>query len=177
MPPKAPFQRFWQLAARDLVIVGAAAAAWTAGAHLTSGSGPLSDALGVLLGLSVAACAFLMHEWGHLIGALATRSAVRAPERLTSVYLFSFDSRGNSRRQFVVMSFTGFVVTGLVVAFVFGVLPGDLLATHVARGVVVVLASLTVFLEFPLVVWSLFRASPPPVEVFASHRDEPRAAA
>ena len=77
---------------------------------------------------------------------------VRAPGSLRSASLFSFDSRANSRRQFLIMSFSGFAVTGLAVALVYTVLPEGELATRVARGVVLFLTALTVVLEFPLVV-------------------------
>jgi hypothetical protein len=55
-------------------------------------------------------------------------------------------------------------VTGVVLWAVYSVLPSEWLATRVARGAVLFLAALTVFLEFPLVIYSLVRNQVPPVE-------------
>jgi hypothetical protein len=113
----------------------------------------------------------LLHEWGHLLGALATRSRVLPPDRLGSGYLFSFDSRTNSRSQFLVMSFSGFVVTGLAIVCALGPLDEPLLASRVARGAIAFLASLTVFIEFPLVIYSLVTSRLPPIEVFETRTE------
>jgi hypothetical protein len=75
------------------------------------------------------------------------------------------------------MSFGGFVVTGVALVVAYQWMPGDWLATRVARGAVVFLASLTVFLEFPLVVWSLIRYDAlPSIEVFETEAAEDPAA-
>lgn len=156
-----------KMAARDLGIVLGASLAWRYGAHLTAGSGPLADVLGVLLGLSLGACAFVSHEWGHFLGALAGGSVVYPPRGIGSVYLFSFDSKRNSRRQFLIMSFSGFVVTGVAVWVTQALLADGLLATRVARGAILFLASLTVLFEIPLVLWAVLVGSLPPVETFS----------
>lgn len=165
---------FGRLALRDLVFVTAVAGAWAWLAPLTGAAagaaGVVADLLGVVLGLALAAAAYAGHEWGHLAGALATRSVVRAPERVASVSLFSFDSRRNTRAQFLAMSFAGFAMTGVALVVVYGLLPGEWLATRVARGGVAFLATLTVVLELPLVGYALVRPTLPPVEAFASHR-------
>jgi hypothetical protein len=165
-----------KLALRDLVILTLAASIYGLLAPLSAGTGMLGDVTGVVAGLAIGISAFLLHEWGHLLGALASRSDVRLPERLGSVYLFSYDSQRNDRRQFLVMSLSGFAVTGIAVWAVYAVLPDGQLATRVARGAVLFLAFLTVVLEFPLVLWSLARSTIPPVEVFRKHKDEPRTA-
>jgi len=168
---------FAKLAVRDALIVTAVSALWLWAAEASSGTGMLADFVGLLLGLGVGVCVFLLHEWGHLLGAFATRSVVRAPASLQGAYLFSYDSKQNSRPQFLVMSFAGFAVTGAALWFGYRVLPDPLLATRVARGAIVALASLTVFIEFPIVIVSLLRPSAlPPVEVFAEHRGEREAA-
>lgn len=163
-----------KMALRDVGIVLAASLAWKYGAHLSAGAGPVADATGVLLGLALGVCAFVAHEWGHFLGALAGGAVVHAPRGLASVYLFSFDSKRNSRRQFLIMSFAGFAVTGAAVWGTQALLPDGLLATRVARGAILFLASLTVLFEIPLVLWAVLVGSLPPVETFA-HRaeDEP----
>jgi len=155
---------FVRLALRDLALVAVVVGAWQALAPLTGDTGALADAVGVALGLAVAAACYVGHEWGHLAGALATGSRVQAPASLRSISLFSFDSKANSRRQFLVMSFSGFAMTGVALGIVYGALSGDLLATRVARGAVLFLTTLTVVVEFPLVFWALLRDDLPPVE-------------
>ena len=159
--------RFGRFLARDLGIIAVVAVLWFWFAGASAGEGLLPDLVGLILGLGFGISVFLLHEWGHLLGALATGSAVQAPERLNSTYLFSFDSKRNSRRQFLIMSFSGFVVTGLAVWCALGPLDEPLQAARVARGMIAFLASLTLFIEFPLVIWSVLASSLPPVETFA----------
>ncbi|UCE85026.1 MAG: hypothetical protein JSU66_11795 [Deltaproteobacteria bacterium] len=168
---------FLRFGLRDLVIVTVALVLWWQLGPLSVGEGVLSDLFGVVAGVALGACAYVLHEWGHFAGALASRSVVRPPEHLRSVYLFSYDSRRNSRRQFLVMSVGGFIVTGLAVWIAYAWLPDDQLASRVARGLVLFLASLGVFIEFPLVFWALLRPTLPPVETFRTHREEQHAAA
>ncbi len=157
---------FWKLAARDILILGMSFAAFVFLGPLSAGQGPLSDVSGVVVGVLLGVSVFLLHEWGHLIGALLMRSKVMAPARLSSVYVFSFDSKNNSRQQFLVMSVTGFLMTGVCLWAVYALLPEDQLATRVVRGIVLFLTSLTVFLEFPAVIWACVRSDLPPVETF-----------
>ena len=164
--------RFAKFAVRDAGIIGLVAGLWFGLAGFSSGSSLVGDLVGLVLGLGFGAGVFLLHEWGHLIGALATGSVVQAPDRLNSAYLFSYDSKLNSRHQFVVMSLSGFVVTGLAVWCALGPLAEPLQAARVARGAIAFLASLTLFIEVPLVIWALVAPSLPPVETFAGGTEE-----
>jgi len=152
-----------KLLARDLSILAISALAWWSAAPLSAGSGALSDVAGVLLGALFGASAFLVHEWGHLLGALATRSAVQAGASLTSPFVFTFESRKNTRRQFLAMSLTGFAATAVVIWAVY-LLPDAWLASRVARGLVLFLTLLTIVLEVPLVLYSLVTNKVPPVD-------------
>ena len=160
-------QSFSRFLARDLLILLLVAALWWAFADLSLGKGLLSDFVGLILGVGLGVCVFLVHEWGHLLGALGTGSQVFAPKSLQSVYLFSFDSKNNTRRQFLIMSISGFAVTGLALVCAYGPLDGPMQASRVARGAIAVLASLTLFIEFPIAIWSIFSPSLPPVETFS----------
>lgn len=168
---------FGKLALRDLVSSAVVVLAWVYLSHLSAGKGTVSDLMGVVLGFAAGGVAYAAHEWGHLLGALACGSTVRAPSSWRSVSLFSFDSRANGRRQFLIMSFAGFAMTGLALVVVYNALPEGLLATRVARGAVLFLTALTVVLEFPLVVWSLLRSDLPPVETFDRGAPRPPAEA
>ena len=162
---------FSRLAVRDLAFLAAVFGLWWLAARATAGSGPGADFLGVVVGLGLGASAYLIHEWGHLTGALLSGSHVEAPRSLGSISLFSFDSKQNSRGQFLAMSFAGFAMTGVALLVAYGALPEGQLATRVARGAVLFLTALTVFIEFPLVIWSLLRDDLPPVETLAHHKE------
>ena len=166
-----------RLAARDLAFVVGFVALWWLTAGLSSGDGVRSDFFGFVAGIALGACAVVLHEWGHLLGALASRSVVRFAESLRSFFVFSFDSRLNSRRQFLSMSFGGLIATAAAVWLFYSFLPDEQLASRVARGVALFLAFLGVFIEVPLVFWALLRSDLPPVETFESHREAQKPAA
>lgn len=150
---------------RDLGIAALTWLVWRALAPLSAGPGPLGDLAGFVAGGLLGICAFLAHEWGHLLGALATRSALEPARRIDSPFLFDFDSQHNSRAQFLAMSLAGFAATGLAIALVYGALPPEWLATRIARGAVAFLTLLGVTLEFPLVGYALIRGRVPPLRL------------
>jgi hypothetical protein len=166
-----------KLFARDLAIVAAVVALWTFGARFSAGDGAAADFSGLLLGVALGACALPLHEWGHFVGALASRSAMRPAESLRKVFAFSFASRRNSLRQFLAMSFGGWVGSALAVWVAYGVLPAELLATRVARGMVLLSVLLVVVTEVPLLARALWTGRIPPVETVASDRAGERAPA
>jgi hypothetical protein len=168
---------FVKLLVRDLGIVAVALLAWHFAAPLSAGTGAASDVAGVLAGLLFGAAAFLAHEWGHCAGALASRSVVEPGTSLRSPFVFNFDSRANSVRQFLAMSFAGFAATAVVIWVVYSVLPSDLLASRVARGLVLFLASLTVILEVPLVIYSILARRVPPIDGLEPRKEPQRSAA
>ncbi len=161
---------FLKLAVRDLVIVGGAVLLWRAGATASATPGALADFTGVVVGLLAGVCIFVLHEWGHLLGAFVTGSTISAPRSIRTPFLFSFDSRRNTRRQFLVMSFAGWAATLACVWIACALLPPDLFAARVARGVVMANALLVVVIEVPLVAFSLFTGRVPPVETQAAPR-------
>lgn len=152
---------FQRLAARDLGILVVALAVWWAISDLSGGSSFVSDFTGVVAGVLLGISAYTLHEWGHLLAALAVGSVVRPTGRLASAFIFSFSARQNSLRQFVVMSLGGFAVTALLVWSFYTFLPDGLLATRVARGAVLFLAFLGVVLELPLFTVALLRRAVP----------------
>ena len=150
---------FSKFLVRDLVLTTVVVIGWWLGWQRSVGDGPLADLSGVLLGLGGGVVAFVGHEWGHLLGAFATGSHVVAPPKLASPFLFSFDSKRNTQMQFLLMSLSGFAVTGIAIYVAYGLLPAEALATRVTRGVVVFSASLTLLLEVPLLTISLLKGS------------------
>ncbi|MBW2497563.1 MAG: hypothetical protein JRF61_09850 [Deltaproteobacteria bacterium] len=146
---------------RDTILVGLSLALWWLLAPYSAGEGLVADFSGWVAGIALFVCAYLGHEWSHYLGALLSGSRVRAGERLTSAFLFSFDSEGNSLAQFVTMSLAGFAATALlVVAYVF-FLPDEYLASRIARGGVLFLAFLGIVLELPLLLAGVFQGAVP----------------
>jgi len=166
-----------KLFARDLTLVAAAVALWWLASGFSAGDGPVGDLTGLLAGAALGACALPLHEWGHFLGAVASQSHMQPAESLRKVFSFSFDSRVNSQRQFLAMSFGGWVGTAAAAWVAYGVLPSDLLASHVARGMTLLSVLLVVVTEVPLLVRAFWTGRIPPVETVGSHRTAERAPA
>lgn len=142
----ADFQKF---IFRDGVLIFATGLGWLLLASFSAGQGLLAETIAVLLGVLGGLCAWVLHEWGHVLAAKSVGSTLRAPTKLFSVYLFGFDNKAHTRGQFVVMALGGFLATALVFAFVMLSLPQDLLATKVFRSLVLLEIAVTVALEVP----------------------------
>jgi hypothetical protein len=155
---------FAKLLARDLTIIALTALVWRLAAAPSAHPGMLGDLAGVIAGVLIGVCGYLLHEWGHLFGAVAAGSVVQPGRSLASGFLFSFDSRASTRRQFIALSLGGWTATALVVWFVYAFLPDGLFASRVARGVVAANVALVVLLEIPLVLYSLLTGRVPPVD-------------
>lgn len=147
-----------RLLLRDLVII-AIAMAVLGGSHGLEGSGsPAHWPLALLAGVLLALSGYLAHEWGHLLGALASRSRVELPDTVAAVFLFKFDTGANDRRQFLWMSAGGFIASAIVVALYVGVLSFDRLADGIALGLTLLGVLATAMLELP-VAWRVWRGA------------------
>jgi len=155
---------FAKLLVRDLGIVGLSAVVWRLGAVTSATPGFAGDFAGVIAGVLVGVSGYLLHEWGHLLGAVLAGSTVQPGRSLASGFLFSFDSQANTRRQFVALSLGGWLATALVLWGVYALLPDGLFASRVARGFVSGNVLLVVLIEIPLVVYALVTGNVPPVE-------------
>lgn len=156
------FRRF---AIRDLSILAATVALWWASIEAEEGSGA-ARALSISAGVGAAICAYNLHEWGHVIGAHLTRSVYVPAERLISPFLFSYDSERNTPRQFLIMSLAGFVATALFVAGFVLWMPQGQQAGRIALRGALVLAGLTVIIEFPIFFRALFAKKVPRTGMF-----------
>jgi hypothetical protein len=150
----------YQLALRDSTILAVALGAWWLVAERSAGAGPTADAVGVVCGVLMGAIVFLLHEWGHLLAGLAAGGTFPVSRNLASPFLFEVDPR-NSVRQFTVMSLGGFAVTAVMIWCFYTLLPDGWMATRVARGVAVTLATLTVVIEVPLLLFTIWSGSIP----------------
>ncbi|MEL7454033.1 MAG: hypothetical protein AAGJ50_11755 [Pseudomonadota bacterium] len=142
-------QAFSRFAVRDLLIVSSTIVLWLLFGSVSAGDGLAADFVGAALGLAGGVCAWLAHEWGHLLSGRAVGATMRAPTTLKQIYLFGFDNKRNSQAQFIVMALGGFVGTALAFSFAWYGLPPDWMATRVMRGLILLEASVTVLLEVP----------------------------
>jgi hypothetical protein len=152
-----------RLAARDAAIAAATLVVWALDARLRADGGPAVAAgiAAVAAGVLTALCGFLLHEWGHLLGALSSGAVVHPAPRAASVFLFRFDVSRSTRAQFLRMSWGGFAASAVAVALLLAVLPLDALSGQVALGLVALGVIATFVLEIP-VAWRVARGGPLP---------------
>lgn len=148
---------FLKFVVRDVVLLILCVMLWKyTFQHAASLAGWLSVSLQIGVALLTTLVGFLVHEWGHLLGAFAWRAKVHAPHRWYELFLFHFDGRSNNAPQFIAMSVGGFIASGLVVVTMLALLPlgtlGGILA--LVFGGLGVLA--TFVLEFPTT-WRVMR--------------------
>ncbi|HWU68894.1 MAG TPA: hypothetical protein VN046_08455 [Stenotrophobium sp.] len=133
---------------RDLALIAATLAIWSWSRELDAGHAALAIPVAILAGIAAAYSGFLVHEWGHLLGALAASSAVELPSTVRSIFLFKFGS-GNDRRQYLWMSVGGFIASTAVIAVLLAVLSFHALADWVAMALTAAGIIATFILELP----------------------------
>jgi hypothetical protein len=141
----------WGHALRDALLVAATLALWRADAALRADGGALAIAVAVAVaaGVMTAVAGYLAHEWGHFLGARAGGSALRLPASAREVFLFNFDVRRSTPRQFVLMSSGGFAASLAVIVLLVAVLPLPALSALVALGLTAAGVVATAVLEVP----------------------------
>ncbi len=150
------------------------AALWNLSLSLEAAQSPFTIPVSLLGGVMIALCGYLLHEWGHLIGALISGSRVELPDRVSAVFLFKFDTGLNSRSQFLSMSVGGFIASGIVVAALFSLLSFDLWVNLTALALTVLGVLATAILELPPA-WRVYRGAALPQEgvAFVDGRKSP----
>lgn len=143
---------------RDVLVIVATLALWRWSRELDAAQGALAIPVAILAGASAAVAGFLLHEWGHLLGALASGSTVEYPSTVRSIFLFKFGD-GNDRRQYLWMSGGGFAASIVVIAVLAATLNFHALADWIAIALVVAGVIATFILELPPA-WRVFRGAP-----------------
>jgi hypothetical protein len=156
------FRRFVM---RDLTILSITAGLWSLSLSTEPGTA-FASAISISAGVGAAICAYNLHEWGHLIGAHLTHSVYTPARRLISPFLFSYDAERNTRGQFLMMSLAGFAATGLFVAAFLLWMPQDQVAGRIALRGALILAGLTIIIEFPIFFRALFGRTVPRTGMF-----------
>ncbi len=126
------------------------ASAWLG--SLAIDSGTAATRLAQIAGALTVLSAFLLHEWGHWLGARWAQAQIYAPGFIASPFLYNFDAQENTRAQFLLTSVSGFAATGLFLLFFFFGLPADHPGTTIARYGGVALATLTLVFEVPIAI-------------------------
>jgi hypothetical protein len=137
------------LLARDCAIAALTLALWAWTLRTGAAHDAASVTLHVFTALMTVLTGYLVHEWGHLLGAYYRRSVVHLPETPLAAFLFRFDTGRNNREQFLAMSMGGFISSAIAVAALFLLLPWALLASKVALALVVIGVIATFILEVP----------------------------
>ena len=156
------WNRFFALALRDSLIIALTAALWLLTIRLGRPDGIATVLVHLLTAALTVICGYLIHEWGHLIGAWLVRSSFLLPDGIAaSLFLFRFDNVRNTRRHFLWMAGGGFVSSGLLVALLAVALPRDLLAAQLALAVIALGVLATLAIEVPGF-WRVYRGAPLP---------------
>ena len=125
---------------------------------------PENITLQVCLGVGLGLTAYLFHEWAHWLGATVVNAKIDSPNFILSPFLFSFDSEANSTRQFIHMTWPGFLATAIYISAYSLFLP-DTLWGQIAWWMAVALTLATIIIEGPLALWVVLREDLPPVEI------------
>lgn len=142
---------------RDVVVIVATLALWCWSRELDATQGALAIPVAILAGASAAVAGFLLHEWGHLLGALAGGSVVEYPSTIRSIFLFKF-GESNGRHQYLWMSGGGFAASIAVIIVLALTLNFHALADWIAIALVVAGVIATFILELPPA-WRVFRGA------------------
>lgn len=152
---------FAKLAIRDLAAVALCIGCWLF-------EGQTREAGGVLHWLAIAAAAvatflvnYILHEWGHLLGAKLAGSVCHPANTLKTFYLFHFDTQRSSVRQFFAMAAGGLVASTALLPFWLIVLPLHAAAGIAAMALIALGYLATLATELP-VVWRIAHGAPLP---------------
>ncbi len=150
-------------ALRDTLVAAAALIAFALDDE-RRGAGMESVAVSIVCALLGSWTAFAAHEWGHLLGAKARGAVVYPTDRILTVFLFRFDTVRNDARQFLAMSYGGFLASAFVLVGALTALPLDRLSGRLTLGVILLGIAATVATEFP-VAWRVARGAPLPTGI------------
>lgn len=145
---------FLPFLARDLGLAGAmlALVVWDAAQRMDGEAGALAWIVGGACGVMVTLVSFLAHEWGHLLGAVASGGRVERPRRLATPFLFHYDTARSTRAQFLWMSAGGYLASSLCLAGVVGWADPASVSGLVALALTGIGVAVTLALEVPTTV-------------------------
>jgi hypothetical protein len=162
-PGSPAARRAAAFALRDAGIAVASLLVWSLEGWLRARGqgGAAAVFVSALAGLSAALCGFLIHEWGHLAGSLLAGARVSFPDALSSPFLFLFDVTHNGRREFLAMSYGGYVGSAVGLALLLALLPLHALSGQVSLTLAALGVALVFILEVPTTL-RVYRGAPLP---------------
>ena len=137
-----------RLLLRDGLITASCACLWWLEARggLTGLGGTV---ISILAGLSTGVVAFLVHEWGHAAGSKLSGATIYFADRVTSLFLFFFDTDASTKQQFVAMSMGGYAASAVALVAALVWLPRDQLSGQVGLAIVGIGIVATLVAEVP----------------------------
>ena len=141
--------RFFMLLVRDAVAIALTLWLWQYTLQLAQPLGVYGIVIHSLTALATAFIGYLLHEWGHLLGAWGSRAAFELPTPFETFFLFRFDNLRSTRPQFFCMALGGFASSILMVIFLVLVLPSGVLATQIALTLTALGVLATFIIEVP----------------------------
>jgi len=141
--------RFFMLLVRDAVAIALTLWLWQYTLQLGKPLGVYGIAVHSFTALATAFIGYLLHEWGHLLGAWGSRAAFELPKPFETFFLFRFDNLRSTRPQFFSMALGGFASSILTVIFLLLVLPSGVLATQIALTLTALGVLATFIIEVP----------------------------
>jgi hypothetical protein len=151
------WRRLWALIARDAVILAITVAVWR-----WAMTAPEAWTPAIFAALLTAVSGYVLHEWGHLLGAMLKRAVFELPATpFETFFLFRFNRDANTRPQFFSMALGGFVASILTVIALLLWLPPGLLATTLALTLTGLGVLATLIIEVPEF-WRVARGGPIP---------------
>lgn len=136
--------------ARHAGVVAATAGLWSFDRALARAGrrDMLASAVALATGAATAYVGFLVHEWGHLAGAVHAGATVTRPTH-PSPFLFEFDEAKNTRAQHLWLAAGGYAATAASLALIVASVPKRSLAGKTALALTGAGVAATLLLEVP----------------------------
>jgi len=141
--------RFFMLLLRDALFIVLTLALWQYALQLGKPLSAYGIAIHSLTALATAFVGYLIHEWGHLLGAWGSRATFELPMPFETFFLFRFDNLRSTRPQFFSMALGGFASSIVMVIFLVLALPSGVLATQIALTLTALGVLATFIIEVP----------------------------
>lgn len=146
---RGQWQRLFRLLLRDAVAFAAILLLWRYALPLGTPLSRAGIAVHALTALATAFAGYLLHEWGHLLGAWISGARFELPRPFETFFLFRFDNLKSTRPQFFAMALGGFASSLLTVAALVLLLPRGLLASQIALVLTALGVLATLVIEVP----------------------------
>jgi hypothetical protein len=143
-------RRIVLLAVRDALVVALTAYGLHFDATLHGTSGVFPTVVAIVTGFLVLTSGFYVHEWGHYLAARAAGARPVPARSSFSIFLFELDEQACTRKQWLTMSFGGYVASIVGLGIIVAVIDLHALSGQVALGLTSLGVLATFVLEIPI---------------------------